>query len=744
VSLDFRMTPVAEAGDEGLVPAHRTAGDAAGVTPFCRGVQPVSDVRAYLGTRRPAGHPAGEPELFATLPSKVRTEVLALLAVAPVIRAARSVSAGVAEAVRMLAVRNVVIHPKTLRARYDAFVQAGDWVKLVDCRRAGAAWWEDSRRGLPDPFLDYIAAKFAQARRADGKRQAWFRVLAIWRTGRNAAGQPESIPGYGRWQDWFARSCPQAALPFTAPIPAGWSYPNVLKAIKRRAKFSRAVQAAAHEGVAKARDFVPGIRSTREGLRFLEEVQFDDVRCDFRVFDPATGEVMDLWLLVAHDRATALKLGFGMRPARAREDGTQEHLRLQDMKQLAGWVLERWGLPPYVVTWKIENGTATFTDAAARALGHLFDQRIRVSFAKMLGGVSPAGYRERAKGNSKGKASLESTNRLLHTTTSDLPGQMGRLYEVRPADLLAREKEAREIWKAAQFLPGHLRGQEYPLATLDEARRALVRSFDLQNARTEHELEGFEKVLVWRRSPQHPWTLHATDPVPHPVPAGAQVESRKESPYERAARLVAPYRDQWSAVSPDAIWAFYEHTQRDVKVNETGQVEFRLEGRDVAFMAPPGVAAPPAGTKLLAYHHPDDPGFLHLATTDGRYVGTWPRVALVKANDTDALSQAIAAQQAALNTALQRAAELVRPEREALEAMRARNAERLQFADFVEVGEPLGDAAQGHVEGPLTRQLAQARTTLADTRRELRRQERTGRSLTAAADDALESVFGGT
>ena len=61
-----------------------------------------------------------------------------------------------------------------------------------------------------------------------------------------------------------------------------------------------------------------------------------------------------------------------MRPPGAR-GRSQEHLRLQDMKQLAGWILERWGLPVgYTVTWKVENGTATFSDAVALALGRLF------------------------------------------------------------------------------------------------------------------------------------------------------------------------------------------------------------------------------------------------------------------------------------------------------------------------------------------------------------------------------------
>ncbi len=107
---------------------------------------------------------------------------------------------------------------------------------------------------------------------------------------------------------------------------------------------------------------------TREGLRFMERIQFDDVKTDWRIFDPVTGEPMDLWLLVARDVATGVLLGFGMRPARVREDGSQEHSKLIDMKMLCAWLLERYGLPPYLMTWIIERGAATLSAGSIAAL----------------------------------------------------------------------------------------------------------------------------------------------------------------------------------------------------------------------------------------------------------------------------------------------------------------------------------------------------------------------------------------
>jgi hypothetical protein len=124
-----------------------------------------------------------------------------------------------------------------------------------------------------------------------------------------------------------------------------------------------------HEGTAAAKELLPHILSTRAGLRFLELVTFDDVRTDWLIFDPESGQPCELWLLVARDQATAMVLGFVMHPARARDDGSDSHLGQREMKQLAAWLLERYPLPlDYISTWKVERGTATLSQGSAQAL----------------------------------------------------------------------------------------------------------------------------------------------------------------------------------------------------------------------------------------------------------------------------------------------------------------------------------------------------------------------------------------
>lgn len=296
------------------------------------------------------------------------------------------------------------------------------------------------------------------------------------------------------------------------------------------------------------------------------------------------------------------------------------------------------------------------------ALGELLGHRIAVSYTSMIGSESsPAGFREKKKGNSRGKASHESHNRLFHTQGSYIAGQTGSRWDVRPADLEAWATEAMEIWNLAQQLPAHLRGTEkYPLLTLGQAREHLFRICGDQNARTDHALEDFEERVER---------------------IGDRVVKRMESPLERAARLVQGY--EWTPVSPHIVRAFYEHSERPVTVKPNGEIEFSVDGRPVIFTHG-GVALPP-GTKALGYFHPDDPKFLHLTDGKGGMLGTWLRRGRVAFNDEAALAEAMRYTHLARETARTAANDLAAPQRAELEAMRAHNAELLRLADFTDV-----------------------------------------------------------
>lgn len=693
-----------------VLPAGLPASTGWGVLPMSAG---ELDVRSYLVSRTPCPHPDQEIALFVTLPEEVRHEVDDLLRAFATMLSAPSLRKGAEIAAREAATRGREWSAERLRHRLALYQKSQDWMCLVNRAKAGVAWQEGISRGLPPEFIRFAAQRFAAFRRStDGGRAAIRSIKEQWRTGRDRDGNPAPIPGYGFWQDWWAKEYPGAPLPPVAPMPSGWSEDN----IRRKARLAPAVRALCHEGIGAARKLIPGVARTRVGLRFLELIECDDVKVDFRVFDPATGQVMDLWLLVARDKATGLLLGYGMRPARVREDGTQEHLRLIDMKQLLGGVLERWGIPSdYVMTFQLENGTATLPVAVAQALGHTFNGRINVVFSRMIGGNSPVGYAERGKGNSNSKASLESMNRLGHTDTADLPGQTGRRYDLRPADLGAREKEAVATWNTASALPEHLRSKTgYPLLTLTQAREHLMRIFRMQNEREDHELEGFEWILEWRPNPSSAWAPANTAPAE--MPEGAEIRQRKERPSERAEFLARGIR--FDRVPPVAFKVFYEHTQRLVKVGSRGEIGFSAEKRELVFRdARPDGGLPPA-SQWLAYHHPEDPALLHLLhPKTGAYVATWVRRERVGWSDPQALAAAIRYTEAALQAQRVIAEDLVSPERDARAQRLAENAALVTEAEFLDVTPVPSERGETIAVSPATLAMRQAREER-DQRRE--------------------------
>ncbi|HTB85995.1 MAG TPA: hypothetical protein VK742_20285 [Candidatus Sulfotelmatobacter sp.] len=644
-------------------------------------VQPVANVSQYLATRDARPHYLGEEHLLITLPAKLQGELKALVRavhyVAGLVKDQFSVQAACKQALAVYKTWNWKL--ATFRQKYDAWAKVRDWVVLVNCAKAPACWrsFRMGTAGLPEEFLKLVEIRFGQYKRNDGKKQALLSLKRQWKTGRDEQGNEAVIAGYEA--GWKNRN--------REIFPVGWSYDNILRQIKGRGRFTPAVRALLHEGESAARSLLPGVLGKKGDLRFLEIVTFDDVKLDWLVFNEATGEAEDLWLLVARDRATGLILGYVKHPATIDEEGKASHLGAQQMKELAAQLLETYPLPPYLVHWIVERGTATLEEAVKLALGELFNNRIKVHYTSMIGdsmkgdfrnASRPRGYKEKAKGNSGGKGDHEAGNRLLHTRGSFLPGQTGAHYSIRPAELNSCIKECKEIWKMRNRLPEHKRGDvKYPLTVLHGESDKYIRQFCLdQNFRTEHDIEGFGKVLEWldadgKRQPSHT--------APHPLPPGAQwLKPRMQMPVERAAELIrAVPADQWTRCSPDIIKTFLEHNERVEYVTAKGQIKIDIDGEAKTFCHAGDPLAP--GTKVLCYFHRNDPQFLHLTSGDGRILGTWYQVGRTAYLDREALAEALRYTHAARAAATAVAMELAAPERTGLDALRAHNDELKKF-----------------------------------------------------------------
>lgn len=710
-------------------------------------MQPVRDVRAYLDSRKPVADPENEQPLFMTLPNDpacpVRSDVRALFAACQsakrLVAGGISVTKACAQAYHLHHSRLSVSLSSFRNTYFDPWSKKGDWTILVNRTKAGAAW-QDRDESLPSAFLDACATLFGSFSRKDAKHQAVLALHRWWKTGLYIDDVRRPVPGYGFWQDWVANKSP--GQPFAeAPIPQGWSYDNVLRQIKARAKFTKAVRALLHEGTAAAKEHLPHHLRTRKNLRFLELVTFDDVRVDWLIFDPKSGQPCELWLLVARDQATSMVLGFVMHPAVVRADGSQSHLGLREMKQLAAWLLERYPLPAdYICHWLVERGTATLPEPVANALAEMLPNRIKLHYTSMLGRRSPSGYEEKRKGNSRGKASHESHNRLFHTQGSYIPGQTGSHYGIRPADLQARCDEAVEIWETAKLLPEHLRNQmQYPVLLIEQARNSLFKICTDQNFRTEHELEAFERVLEWFNPREGRWMPQNT----YDGTANAQFRTRKEMPVERAVKLIRGHN--WVKASPEVIITLLSHTIKHVPVKESGEITFRHEGSTYVF-APPTIDLPslasllPLNRKALAYFHPDDPQFLHVTNGKGSVLGTWfQRGRVGYMEEPELLAQAMRYTDTALKTVQACAERIAAPERQRLDDMRQDNAEVLANAACIERGNEFNQIATldevGTHASPISSPTAAALESVSAERETTRAQ--TQRAAAAAAEDIL-------
>jgi hypothetical protein len=90
------------------------------------------------------------------------------------------------------------------------------------------------------------------------------------------------------------------------------------------------LEALTHRGQAAAAEDLPHIIGTRDGMRPLEYIAFDDVELDFLVMVAGVPQPAKLRAIIAKDVACDLALAFVLRPALEREDGTQDSLKARD------------------------------------------------------------------------------------------------------------------------------------------------------------------------------------------------------------------------------------------------------------------------------------------------------------------------------------------------------------------------------------------------------------------------------
>lgn len=541
---------------------------------------------------------------------------------------------------------------------------AGDWRILVNKARAGVAWWGGQADPLPEAFLDHVAGFHGQNQR--GKFRTQYRAL-IRQWDRWRQGDPTAkLPGY-----------PECPAPDPAGRhPVGWSYRNLLRLTKAR-PHHRAELAIHTLGTAAALKLLPGVPGTREGVRPLEYVFFDDVYLDRKVIVSGWREPCRLLQLGCLDYCSGMYLKFGQQPELPTEDGARERLKERYMTWLVAALLEEYGWPAeYPMHLILERGTATLRRAEAQSLYDLTGGQVRCCYTTMEGELALL-WEERSTGNSRGKAALESWHNLFHNECATLPGQIGKDRDHCPAEIAGRTKEAVALATATALLPPEQSARlKLPFSDKDKAFLETLDIVNRVNRRVMHDLEGFEWVPLWRvRGVPMNWQPEAAlASAPQALDHLDLLEwdRRRERPIERFHRLTQGLT--FHKLPPGIIGRFCADAHVLGKITAY-EFAFERDGKRYTYIPPTAADALPEGNEYLGYFNPFQPDLIHLATKDGAYVTTWPRETKVRRGDQAALADALKRKRSFLNANLatvrrQRAEEITAADQAARDNLR--------------------------------------------------------------------------
>ncbi len=508
------------------------------------------------------------------------------------------------------------VSPSTFYQRYLKWRNTGNWRVLFNNAKAGSKFWNaENSKTLQqnEPFVEWFCG-FAS------------RNQKRWR--------PQIDAFYRRWRSWLNGDATKAFPGFdVCPPDCGKGHPegmsprNLYRLLKLRPKAEIAMT---RIGTAAAMEFLPPVPFSRNGVRPLEYIFFDDVWLDRKVVVPGYG-ARRLLQLGCLDLCSGVYLKFGQRPELPRDDGTRERLQYRDMKWLVAMMLEQYGYPlDYKMHLIVERATATLYHADAQSLYDLSDGQICVCYTGMEGQLVLA-WREASSGKPTGKAHLESWHNLFHNECGALPGQMGKDRDHSPAALPAMEREVAALQTSEHFLTEGQRARlVYPFSDWRAAYFETADIVDRLNRRLNHDLTDFEKVALWRVNAPglvaQQWSQSQTEleklaPALHEF---VEWNNRFETPMERLLRLSRNVR--FAKIPNHILPRFYDDCHKLERVQPNGGFVFKHDDKTYKFFPPTPADALPTGNEYLLYFRPFDLGAIHITekTNHGpRYVATW-------------------------------------------------------------------------------------------------------------------------
>jgi hypothetical protein len=530
----------------------------------------------------------------------------------------------------------------TLKRYFPVYRKSGNWRDLLDDRFEAAA-------GVNRDFQAWC-----QKLALDNKRK----TLPAWRAALRQLAAGDRIPGLGTWQECWRKENPGTPLPEACPYSVDGTQPKRLSqtSFYRFSKVTKTVKAISQMGSAAGRgELAKLIGFDTSSLMPFELLTFDDVRPDYRILDPLTGQVVELWLLVAMDVATRTVVSFACLPRRMRPDGTHGGITRRDMQHLIVGILRRFGIPRnYPMTLLVENASAAITSGFEAALHEASGGKINVRRTPMLAGNPwQDGWGEEGKGNPRAKGWIESAFNLMHNEGANIRGQIGADYSKKSQSIEPAARYTENLIKRASGVLSLTERRAYglPFEDLQQARHDCQEIWDRMNFRRVHSLTGFDLLTEWRWAGQPTWNAWAEAPKGLPPEAWQQIQTRKlpESPWMRLDRLAAGL--EFDALAASAVPALMLD-QTSCLYHGGGILGFKVAGKawrfDVAdFRLEEGA------TLTAWYDSLRMEDGIHLTNGRGQFIGHAMQTVRLGVNDREALLAATKRKQQAFSAQLE-------------------------------------------------------------------------------------------
>ena len=525
---------------------------------------------------------------------------------------------------------------KTLMRLYYAFLKSKDWRVLKHN-------WRGKNKGKPQEFINYFRELLLSSPRKDACKAARRELISRWMRG-------DDIPGYGTIVDWSVntgRPIPKG-YPRDNELPDGWSYSRLVR-IKPKSKYALETS---KRGFFAAHSYEPDmLLRDRSKLRFLEMITFDDVRIDNKCLVSMPGMKRQIGYplgVLALDIATGCDIAHCVKPRIKREaDASTFGIASEDVRYLILNIIETYGLPPYPITFVIENAAATLSRADELAITQTFGDRIRIHRCGLLKDkLTKNGFYETG-GKPWCKGWIESFFQILQTQLSLLEGAAGNRYDNSPARLKQIEAYTKRLLRLTKGNDDILKKLAIPLLNFEEISDAILDVLRLLRFRTDHNLQGFETVTEWRKDKFD--TIHTKDELKalsDEELSKAEIWDRRESPAERVMRLV---KNIEFTKLPVAYYVHLFALKAEIKFEiRSGGLVFKSKdlkrhhaekiNDDLVFDAPAlSIIEEYSGQSVLVYFD-DDLSFAHI-TKEGKYICSCPRKNRVNIADESAIKR---------------------------------------------------------------------------------------------------------